>query len=70
MTPSERYRAFMHRKTDGIPMCHNCKHYYQYYVKLPLAFHPASDGYCAHPRIKNRMPFDLCTHYDPKEETA
>lgn len=74
MTPHERYLTYMHNQTHGAPMCMNCRCYVQHFriagvnEKGEMAFSPVHTGHCTEPRIKTRMPFDVCTRYEPKEE--
>lgn len=72
MTDHDRYLAHIHHQTDGVPMCKNCKHYYQHYTYFEdlKRFMPMNVGHCTEPRLKDRKPFDLCTRYEEKEEVA
>lgn len=65
----------MRTKTISIefdsPICANCKHFYQHYVKYaPTHYVPIHLGHCAFPRLKDRMATDTCKHFQPIEETA
>lgn len=69
MTDRERYLAYQHRQTEGVPMCATCTHYVQHYsYDKRIGYRPICIGHCCTPRIKERMPYDLCKHYDPKED--
>lgn len=73
MTPQERYLTYVHKCSNDAPMCSNCRYYMQHFIlqgvdaKGQMHFAPVRAGHCTEPRIKTRMPFDLCTHYEPKE---
>ncbi len=49
-----------------VPMCANCEHFYQHYIKQGTDYHPLSFGHCAYPRMKDRDTFDLCEHFTSK----
>lgn len=71
MSPTERYRCyFNHRKEHSpldCPMCATCEHYVtHYYINGMGRLWPLDEGHCTTPRMKTRMPFDLCTYYDKK----
>ncbi len=74
MTPQERYLNYVHENAQGMPMCLNCRFYWQHFrlerinENGEMLFAPLHTGHCTEPRIKTRMPFDLCTHYEKKEE--
>ena len=70
MTPHDRYLAYIHRKTDGVPMCASCRYYCQHYIYYEdlKRYIPMEDGHCIEPRIKARMPFDMCPRWEPRTE--
>ena len=71
MTNHERYRAYFHGEGNYVPMCDNCQFYVHHYIKTPEGRYTTNhEGHCHEPRVKTRMPFDLCNRYEPKEEEA
>lgn len=69
MTPHDRYRAYLFNRTSGVPMCETCKYYCQHYgYAQGQGYYKIADGHCTEPRVKCRMPFDMCERYEAKEE--
>lgn len=71
MTPHERYRSYFSHRIEhtalNAPMCATCAHYVEhYYINGTGRLGHLDEGHCTTPRIKTRMPFDLCTYYEPK----
>lgn len=66
MTDHERWTAFCAKRTDA-PMCANCRHYCRHYIRNlehSDQFTPLDEGHCTYPRIKDRLPFDVCKYYE------
>ncbi len=70
MTDHDRYLALVYHDRT-VPMCATCAHYIQHYVKGDQyrgGYLPTCYGHCSYPRVKQRLPHDLCTHYEKGDE--
>lgn len=52
---------------DHEPVCGNCKHFYQHYIRNNIGFFEAFSGHCVYPRNKFRRPNDSCGYFNRKE---
>lgn len=53
-----------------VPMCINCWHFFQHYVKTDsLHCAPIDWGHCSFPRLKYRKAFDLCRYFSKVDDT-
>ncbi len=61
MTKGERRNLyFSSDMTVDTPLCINCKHFYRHYLKCGYEL---IWGHCVYPRIKSRLAFDTCEHF-------
>lgn len=60
MTEKERKILYQTQLTPRTPLCVNCRHYYQHYTHTGEA---VQCGHCVYPRVKTRMPYDTCNHF-------
>lgn len=68
MTDQERAYAYGTWAMAKTPMCATCAHYIQHYMDCGGFFKPIHAGHCTYPRLKNRLPYNLCDHYTPSAE--
>lgn len=71
MTDNDRYLALVYNDMT-VPMCATCAHYIKHYVKSDPrrgGYTPIFYGHCAYPRVKNRLPHNLCAHYEKGDES-
>lgn len=69
MTEHERMMEYLWDRGKGSPMCANCKHYHQHYGYIETGeLIELNIGHCAHPRMKTRIPYDVCIHFEAKED--
>lgn len=61
MNISERRALYIHDNTGTAPICVNCKHFYQHYLKDGI---PLWSGHCGYPRIKLRYTYDTCKEFE------
>lgn len=66
----ERMRLFYLKKHQGAPMCVNCRHFHQHYIRDGKRHLPVDCGHCVEPRLKVRDPWDICEHFTPREASA
>lgn len=64
MTEKERKELLHTRLTPETPLCINCQHFYQHYNAKG---HQVQCGHCDYPRVKTRMPYDICGHFQRRE---
>jgi len=64
MTEKERKSLYQTGLTPEAPLCVNCQYYYQHYNAKGQA---VQCGHCTKPRLKTRMPYDTCNHFQWKE---
>lgn len=64
MTEKERKTLYDTRLTPEAPLCVNCRHFYQHYNGKGQR---VRCGHCDYPRVKTRMPYDICDHFQRKE---
>lgn len=48
---------------NNIPMCENCKYFYQHYGLIDGRYRKICAGHCGYLRIKERRPHDLCENH-------
>ena len=49
--------------------CENCRHFHRHYVVVqpnPNAAVPTNFGHCVYPRLKDRMIYDVCQHFEKR----
>lgn len=66
MTRKERETAYL--SGEGMECCGGCVHYYQHYVESGWDFTPVYDGHCVYPRLKSRLPSEVCQHFQRREK--
>ncbi len=75
MTQSERCKFYCqncHWMPKDIPMCVNCKHFWQHYIckggpnDTAQWVVPLHCGHCIYPRVKDRKVYDVCEHFKQK----
>ena len=64
MTETVRKMLYQTQLTSETPLCVNCQHFYQHYNEKGQT---VQCGHCDYPRIKTRMPYDTCNHFQRKE---
>lgn len=53
-----------------VPMCINCRHFFQHYVKInSQQCAPIDWGHCSFPRLKPRQGFDTCQYFSKVDDT-
>lgn len=59
------------RRDREAKICYNCKHYMQHYVLCTeggqKVFWETYQGHCCKPRLKNRLPWDVCEKFEAGE---
>lgn len=64
MTEKERNVLYHTQLTPETPLCGNCRHFYQHFNEKGQT---VECGHCVYPRVKTRMPYDTCEHFQRKE---
>lgn len=64
MTEKERKLLYQMHLTPETPLCVNCQHFYQHYNEKGQT---VQCGHCDYPRVKTRMPYDVCANFEGKE---
>ena len=64
MTEKERKILYDTHLTPEAPLCVNCRHFYQHYNAKGQR---VRCGHCYYPRVKTRMPYDICGHFQRRE---
>ena len=64
MTEKERKILYDTHLTPEAPLCVNCRHFYQHYNAKGQR---VQCGHCDDPRVKTRMPYDICRHFQRRE---
>ena len=74
LTRQERAQLY-HRQhwrlPADIPLCANCEHYCQHYIKggppiFEISMVPLDSGHCTFPRGKARKAYDTCEYFANK----
>ncbi len=60
MTEKERKILYDTHLTPEAPLCVNCRHFYAKGQRVRC-------GHCDYPRVKTRMPYDICGHFQRRE---
>ena len=64
MTEKERKILYDTHLTPEAPLGVNCRHFYQHYNAKGQR---VRCGHCDYPRVKTRMPYDICGHFQRRE---
>ena len=64
MTEKERKILYVTHLTPEAPLCVNCRHFYRHYNAKGQR---VRCGHCDYPRVKTRMPYDICGHFQRRE---
>ncbi len=66
MDEKRRMLQYLHDPENRTPICWNCIHFQQHYIRWYGTYRTVGSGHCVYPRIKLRRCYDVCEHHSPR----